>query len=81
MGSVTCLTTDTCLAADPGVAGSIPTRYHAFVEIDHKIISMAILLPSADLRRVVIKYVQEVLVNLPRKKVLLGELHGHTCSC
>ena len=37
------------LAADPGVASSIPARYHTFVEIDHKIISTVILLPSADL--------------------------------
>ena len=37
--SVTCLATDACLAADPGIASSIPARYHAFVEIDHEIIS------------------------------------------
>ena len=47
--SVTCLATDACLTADPGVASSIPARYHTFVEIDHDIISMVILLPSADL--------------------------------
>ena len=47
--SVTCLTTDACLTADPGVASSIPARYHTFVEIDHEIISTVILLPSADL--------------------------------
>ena len=47
--SVTCLTTDACLTADPGVASSIPVRSHTFVEIDHEIISRAILLPSADL--------------------------------
>ena len=47
--SVTCLATDACLTADPGVAGSIPARYHTFVEIDHEIISTVILLPSADL--------------------------------
>ena len=29
-----------------GVASSIPTRFHTFVEIDHEIISMVILLPS-----------------------------------
>ena len=38
-----------------------------FVEIDHEIISTAILLPSADSRRVVVsykrKYVHEILVN------------------
>ena len=47
--SVTCLATDACLTADPGVASSIPAWYHTFVEIDHEIISTAILLPSADL--------------------------------
>ena len=55
------------LTADPGVTSSIPARSHIFVETDHEIISTAILLPSADLRRVVVsykrKYVHEVLVN------------------
>ena len=40
---------DACLTADPGVASSIPARYHTFVEIDHEIISTVILHPSADL--------------------------------
>ena len=35
--------------ADPGVASSIPVRYHTFVEIDYEIISTVILLPFADL--------------------------------
>ena len=47
--SVTCLATDACLTADPGVASSIPARYHTFVEIDHEIISTFFLLHSADL--------------------------------
>ena len=46
--SVTCLATDACLTADPGVASLIPARAHTFVEIDHEIISTVILLPSAD---------------------------------
>ena len=46
--SVTCLATDVCLTADPGVASSIPVRSHTFVEIDHEMISTVILLPSAD---------------------------------
>ena len=46
--SVTCLATDACLTAIPGVASSIPARFHTFVEIDHEIISTVILLPSAD---------------------------------
>ena len=45
--SVTCLSTDASLTADPGVASSIPARSHTFVEIDHEIVSMVILLPSA----------------------------------
>ena len=46
--SVTCLATDASLTADPGVTSSIPARSHTFVEIDHEIISMVILLPSAE---------------------------------
>ena len=41
--SLTCLTADKCLTADPGI--------HTFLQIDHEIISMVILLPSADSRR------------------------------
>ena len=60
--------TDACLTADPGVAISIPTRYHTFVEIDHEIISTVILLlPLIYSRRVVVsykrKYVHKLLVN------------------
>ena len=55
------------LTADSGVASSIPAPSHTLVEIDREIISMAILLPSADSRRVCVsykrKYVHEVLVN------------------
>ena len=46
--SVTCLATDACLTADPGVTSSIPVRSHTFVEIDHEMISTVILLPSAN---------------------------------
>ena len=46
--SVTCLATDACLTADPGVASSTLAGSHTFVEIDHEIISTVILLPSAD---------------------------------
>ena len=57
----------TCLTADPGVVSSIQARSHTFAEIDHEIIPTAILLPSADSRRVVVsyerKYVHEVLAN------------------
>ena len=46
--SVTCLATDACLTADPGVTSLIPVRSHPSVEIDHEMISTIILLPSAD---------------------------------
>ena len=56
-----------CLTADPGLASSIQTQSHTFVEIDHETTSMVILLPSSDSRRVVVsykrKYVHKVLVN------------------
>ena len=55
------------MTADPGVASSILARSNAFLEIDHETISMAILLPSADSKRVVVSYkrnyVHEVQVN------------------
>ena len=57
----------TCLTADPGVVSSIQAQSHTFVKIDHEIISMGILLPSTDSRRVAVnykrKYEHEVLVN------------------
>ena len=49
MQSVSCLATDAILTADPGVAGSIPDRSHYLEEIDHEIISMVNVLPSAEL--------------------------------
>ena len=81
--SVTCLATDACLTADPGVASSIPVRSHTFVEIDHEMISTVILLlPLIHSRRVVVsykrKYVHGLLVNRlfkpAQEKVWLGEL-------
>ena len=48
MQSVTCLATDASLTADAGVMSSIPARSHTFMEIVHEIISMVILLPSAE---------------------------------
>ena len=46
--SVTFLTTDLRLTADPGVTSLIPARSHTVVESDHEFISKVILLPSAD---------------------------------
>ena len=45
------MTSDTSLTADSGVASSILARSQTLVEIDHEIISTAILLPSADSRK------------------------------
>ena len=67
---VTCLATDTCLTADPGITSLIPARSHTFGEIDHEIISTA-----ANSRRVVTsvsmctKYWLSALSSSPRKKV------------
>ena len=81
--SVTCLATDACLTADPGVASSIPARSHTFVEIDHEIISTVISsLPLIYSRRVVVsykrKYVHKLLVNRlfkpAQEKLWLSEL-------
>ena len=46
--SVTCLDIDASLTADPRVVSSIPAWSLTFVEIDRKITSMVILLPSAE---------------------------------
>ena len=82
--SVTCLSTDACLTADPGVASSILVRSHTFVELDHEMISTVNLLSSSDsfkkgccqLQAKVC--VHELLVNRlfkpAEEKVLLGEL-------
>ena len=67
----------TCLAVHPG-PGS-----HTFVEINHEIISMTMILPSADSRRRIGRYkqkdVHKVLVDrlsqaCPGKNAGLGEL-------
>ena len=44
--SVTCLATDACLTADPGVPSLIAARSHTFKEIDREIISTVISLLS-----------------------------------
>ena len=68
------------LSADPGVASSIPTGSHTFMEIDHEIFFTVMLLLQL-IQEVLLlksKYVQEVLVyglvKLPEEKVWLGEL-------
>ena len=72
--SVTCLATDACLTADPGVVSLIPVRSHTFVEIDHEMIS-TVILPLPLIQQ---KYVHELLVNRlfkpAQEKVWLGEL-------
>ena len=74
---VVCMTTDTCLSADQGVTNSTPAWSHVFLEINCEIY------PDhsphfADSRRVVIKYVHEILFNhsvkLVQEKVLLDAI-------
>ena len=49
---------------DPGVMSSIPGRPHIFMEIvNHKIISLVIILLPLTLRKVGVSYKHEVLVN------------------
>ena len=61
--SVTCLATDACLTADPGVASSIPVRSHIFVEIDHELISTSFSsLPLIYSRRAVVSYKRRYVV-------------------
>ena len=57
MQSITCLATDACVTADPGVASLIQAQSHTFVEIDPEIISMVILLNHS--RRFVVSYKQK----------------------
>ena len=65
-----CLAADhTCLTADPGVVSLIPAPSHTFMEIDHEIISTAILLPSADSRSgICTKYWLTIQSSLLKKK-------------
>ena len=77
--SVTCLTTDACLTADPGVVSLIPARFHTFMEIDYEIISKVIILPFADSFKkgccqLKGKVCATACSSLLRKKVWLGEL-------
>ena len=46
--SVTCLATDACLTADPGVVSSIPVRSHTFVEIDHEMTLQSVTCLATD---------------------------------
>ena len=71
-----------CLDCKSRGGSLILARSHTFAEIDHEIISMVILLPIADSRRVVVsykpKYVHNImfncLVKLAQEKVWSGEL-------
>ena len=83
MGNVTCLATDACLTANPGVASLIPAHSHTFWRLIMKLFLRSFSsLPLNHSRRVVVsykrKYVQEVLGNrlfkLAQEKVWLGEL-------
>ena len=60
--SVTCLATDACLSADPGVPSLIAARSHTFMEIDREIISTVISIPSETALSLRRKYAHAVLV-------------------
>ena len=74
--SVTSLTANTCLTADPGVTISIPARTHTFMEIDHEILSKVITslrlfqegLLSVTSESMSTKYWLTSKSSLPRKK-------------
>ena len=77
--SVTCLAADMCQSDCRSRGREFDPWSHTFMEIDHEMISMVILLPSAGSRRVVVsykrKYVQEVLVKCLVKHAR-GEKNG-----
>ena len=63
--SVTCLATDACLTADPGVPSLIAARSHNSIEIDHEIIPSHSSLQLNRSKKVISykrKYALEVLV-------------------
>ena len=81
--SVTCLATDACLTADPGVVSSIPVGSHTSRRLIMKLFQRSFSsLPLIYSRRVVVsykrKYVHKLLVNRlfkpAQEKVWLGEL-------
>ena len=76
--SVTVAQSVMCLVPDPGVARLILAQSHTFAKIDNEIISIGILPPFANSRRIVVsckrKYVHEVLVNR------LVKLAGKKCG-
>ena len=67
-----CLATDVSLTADPGVPSLIPARSHTFVEIDHEIISMVILLPYAE-------SFNEGCLSVTSKSMCTKYRHDHSC--
>ena len=71
--SVTRLTVDACLTADPGA----PAPSYTFMEIDHEIITTAFSSIPQNSRRVVVSYKRSTGVSLSQtrpEKVCLGEL-------
>ena len=61
---MTCLATDASLTADQGLVSLIPVRSVTLVAIDHEIISMVILLTSAEsFKKGCCQLQHEVLVN------------------
>ena len=78
-----CLVTDASLTADPGVVSLIPAWSHTFVEMNHEIIPMVILLPFAESYKkrccqlqaeICARSTGKLLVQTCPGKVWLGEL-------
>ena len=73
----------TNLTADPGFTSLIPVLSHTFVELDHEMMSMVILIPSAESIKkggcqsqanVCARRTSNCLFKLVQEKVWLGEL-------
>ena len=61
-----------CLTEDPGFESLLQARSHTLAEIDHEIISTAILLPSADSRRVVVSYTEKYVHKVRLKESVVS---------
>ena len=69
--SVTCLATDACLTADPGVPSLIAARSHTSIVIDHGIISTVTFLPSAESFKKKVKAIRESMRSMYWYEVIL----------
>ena len=70
--SAKCLTAETWLTADPGVTSLTLAGSHTFLEIDHEIISIAILLPVCQCIHLSASCLKSVSVFLSSQRKKLG---------